>query len=193
MRTKPVKRTGAIFLDRDGVINTPPAGRYISGWGQFRFLPDALKTLRRFKKAGDRVIVVSNQSGVGRGIMTKRQLTEITRKMLAAIRTSGGHLDAVYYCTHPPEKGCRCRKPHPGMLKKAARRFPIDLEKSFFIGDSETDILTGRSVGCRTILVLTGRHTQKTAKHLAIPPDRISANLTQAMRWIARERRKEKQ
>ncbi len=192
MRRKPAKKTGAIFLDRDGVINLPPAGRYISNWDQFRFLPDVLKTLHRLKKRGDRIIVISNQSGVGRGIMTKRQLTEVTRKMVTAIRKSGGHLDAVYYCTHHPEKSCRCRKPHPSMLQQAARRFAIDLKKSFFIGDSETDILTGRSVGCRTILVLTGRHTKETAKHLATQPDRISRNLTQAVRWIAQERIKEK-
>ena len=185
-------KKGAVFLDRDGVINVPPAGRYILGWDQFRFLPDVLKTLHRLRKHGDRVIVISNQSGVGRGIMTKRQLTDITRRMAAEIRKNGGHLDAVYYCTHHPEKGCRCRKPHPGMLKKAARRFPIDLKKSFFIGDSETDILTGRSAGCRTILVLTGRHNKKTAKHLVTQPDRISKNLTHAVRWIMRERRKEK-
>ncbi len=192
MRRKPAKKIGVIFLDRDGVINLPPAGRYISGWDQFRFLPDVLKTLHRLNTRGDRVIVISNQSGVGRGIMTKRQLTEVTRKMVAEIRKNGGHLDAVYYCTHHPEKGCRCRKPHPGMLKKAAARFPIDLKKSFFIGDSETDILTGRFAGCRTILVLTGRHTKETAKQLITQPDRISANLTQAIRWIAQERRREK-
>ncbi len=192
MRRKTTKRTGAIFLDRDGVINTPPETRYVDNWGQFQFLPDVLKTLHLLKKQGNRVIIVSNQAGVGRGIMTKRELTEITRKMLAAIREKEGRVDAVYYCTHHPDNDCRCRKPHTGLLKKAARRFPIDLKKSFFIGDSETDILTGRSAGCRTILVLTGRHTRKTAKHLVTQPDRISKNLSQAVRWIAQDRRKEK-
>ena len=185
-------RRGVIFLDRDGVINLPPTGRYISGWDQFRFLPDVLKTLHRLKKRGERVIVISNQSGVGRGQMTKPELTRITRKMLAEIRKNGGHLEAVYYCTHHPDKGCRCRKPHPGLLKKAAARFPIDLKKSFFIGDSETDILAGRSAGCRTILVLTGRHTKATAKQLVTQPDRISPNLTQAIRWIDQQRRQER-
>ena len=184
-------RRGAIFLDRDGVINAPSIGRYISRWDQFRFLPDVLKTFRRLRKRGDRVIVISNQSGVGRGHMTKQELTRITQNMLAEIRKNGGHLEAVYYCTHHPDKGCRCRKPHPGLLTKAAGRFPIDLKKSFFIGDSETDILAGRSAGCRTILVLTGRHTKATAKHLVTQPHRISANLTQAIRWIDQQRRKE--
>ncbi len=186
------KSHGAIFLDRDGVINACPQERYITDWKQFRFLPGALEALRLLKERGKKVIVLSNQSGVGRGIFPRQRLTSITREMLRSIRKAGGRIQAVYYCTHRPENGCPCRKPRSGMLRKAARRFAVDLKRSFLVGDSEVDIRMGRSGGCRTVLVLSGRHSRSTARRLSVSPDRIAQGLPQAVRWILRQQRNSK-
>ncbi len=180
------KNRGAVFLDRDGVINASPATRFVTHWSQFRFLPGTVEAIRMLNSNSRKVIVISNQSGVGRGVMTRAQLKQITRKMLRTVRAAGGQIHAVYYCTHHPEVSCLCRKPRTRMLQMAASRFSIDLKKSFMVGDAETDILTGHSAGCRTILVLTGRHSRATAKKLRIAPDRIVKNLPEAARWILR-------
>ena len=183
-----MKGAGAIFLDRDGVINFPPKRkRYITRWEEFRFLPGALASVKKLTSSRLKLIVVSNQAGVDRGVYSKASLNEITRKMLSAIKSHGGKIDAVYYCTHRPERRCRCRKPRAGMLRKAARRFSLDLKKSVVIGDNATDIEMGRSAGCRTALVLTGVTTRKAAGKLAIPPDHIARDLAGAARWILKK------
>lgn len=177
----------ALFLDRDGVINVSPRSRFITDWKQFQFCKGTLQALRMIRRHGFRVIIISNQSGVGRGIMSRTQLTEITDKMKKTIQQAGGKLDAVYYCTHRPKEGCSCRKPAVGLLKRAAQKFSINLTRSFIVGDDERDIVMGHRAGCRTILALSGKQTRKTAKRLAIPPDRISRNLLEAVRWIVRQ------
>jgi histidinol-phosphate phosphatase family protein len=182
-------KRGAIFLDRDGVINACPAGRYVTKWQEFRFLPGVLDALWDLRCHRQIVIVASNQSGVGRGVMTAGQLAVLTRQMLKAIREAGGRVHAVYTCPHHPEAGCLCRKPRPGLLFQAARRFAIDLKRSFVVGDDGTDILMGKSVGCRTVLVLSGRQSRVTAKRLPVAPDRIAADLPRAVRWILQEKR----
>ena len=181
-------RRRAIFLDRDGVINRTPIHRYVDSWEAFGFLPGVLKALRRLRRAQEIVVVVSNQSGVGRGILSSSRLRDITQKMCRKIQASGGKIHAVYYCTHPPENGCSCRKPRPGMLIKAAKRFSIDLTRSLVIGDQETDILLGRHAGCQTILVLTGRYTLRKVKNFSVTPDRIFKNLESAVSWVLQKK-----
>ena len=179
----------AIFLDRDGVINASPEHRYVAHWDQFHFLPGTLEALRRLNQNRQIVIVVSNQSGVGRKVLSRIHLAEITQKMLQAVRSSGGWIRAVYYCTHHPENDCACRKPRVGLLKKAARQFSIDLSRSFMVGDTETDILMAHSAGCRSVLALSGKQTRSSARHLTVAPDQIAENLLEAVRWILREQR----
>ena len=184
-KTKP-SACGAVFLDRDGVINHPPSEsrRYIRSWDEFRFIPKTLAAIRKLRQAKKRVILVSNQAGVGKKIMTRRQLNEITRRMAAAIRKAGGKLDAVYYCTHDPAAGCLCRKPNTGMLKKARRKFGIDLSASFVVGDSPTDILMGQLAGSTTVLVLSGKTHRRVARTMAHPPHHTAKNLHDAVKWI---------
>lgn len=180
-----MKGKGALFLDRDGVINTPPgAKRYITRWGEFRFLPGVPAALKKLRAARRKVILVSNQAGVGRGLFSQAALAEITRKMLRAVRSRGGRIDAVYYCTHTPERRCRCRKPRAGLLRKAARRFSLDLKRSVVVGDNASDIEMGRSAGCRTVLVLTGATPRRAAARMAHPPDFIARDLGAATGWI---------
>ena len=171
-------------MDRDGVINRPPIHRYITTWKEFRFIPGVLKALRTLASHGWTVVVVSNQSGVGRGHLKRSQLGRITRRMKQAVRQSGGKIQSVYYCIHRSEAGCACRKPKIGMLKKAAKKSSLDLTRSFVIGDQETDILMGRSAGCQTILVLSGKHRRIDVKGWSVRPGRIAKDLGEATRWI---------
>lgn len=179
----------AVFLDRDGVLNTPPAAekRYITHWQEFRFLPGSLAALRKLHRAGCRVVVVSNQAGVGRRLFTSAALRLITRRMLQKIRSSGGKVSAVYYCTHTPQRRCACRKPRPGLLLRAARRFSIDPRRSFLIGDNATDIRMGRTAGCRTVLVLSGVTSRRQARSIRPAPHHTARDLSAAVRWMLRQ------
>ena len=182
-------KQGAIFLDRDGVINVPPARkRYVTQWNEFRFLPGVLSGLRKLRGTGRRVVVVSNQAGVGRGIFPRTRLQEITRNMRRAVETDGGRIHAVYYCIHTPQRRCRCRKPRTGLLLQAARRFSLDLKRSFVVGDNATDIEMGRTAGCGTVLVLSGMTGREEASRIQPAPDFIARNLADAVRWILRKR-----
>lgn len=177
--------SGAIFLDRDGVINAcPKRSRYLTRWSQFRFLPGALQAIRTLTLRGETIFIISNQAGVGRGLFSRRNLREITRRMLQVIRETGGSVQGVYYCTHRPEAGCRCRKPGIGLLEKAARRFQVDLKRSTVVGDHEKDIRMGRLAGCKTILLLSGESSRRSLKRFSVSPDRVCKDLREAVKGV---------
>ena len=184
--------TPAVFLDRDGVVNVSPGKGFITRWDNFRFLPGSLEALRLLKERRVKTLIASNQSAVGRGLMKPSRLDEITRKMLTKIEQAGGRVEAVYYCPHHPRDGCRCRKPKTGLLRQAARRFSIDLRRSFLVGDSRGDIAMGQRAGCTTLLVLSGKENKESLKELTSPADHVCANLLQATRWILRQKSKRK-
>ena len=178
-------KRAAVFLDRDGVINVSPGeGGFVTQWNDFRFLPGALQALRLFKNRRRLVFVISNQSAVGRGLLSRARLRELSRKMEAAVFKAGGRITAAYYCPHHPKDECGCRKPAPGLLRRAARKFPVDLGRSFVIGDEEKDIQMGRRAGCRTLLVLSGKQNSSSSKRMKARPDRVEKNLLHAARWI---------
>lgn len=183
-----MKKNKAIFLDRDGVINASPGQGFVTNWRDFRFLPGTLPALKRLRGSSYKIIIISNQSAVGRNLMALKTLRQITRKMLTAIRKAGGRMDAVYYCPHHPEDGCGCHKPKMGLLKKAARDFSIDLTESFMIGDSRIDIRMGKKAGCATLLVLSGKESHRSLASLRLPADQVFGNLLQAIRWILRRK-----
>lgn len=111
-----------IFLDRDGVINyNPPNRGYVRKWAEFTFIPNARRAIRELSESGYRIIVITNQSGIGRGLYSEEDVADIHSKMVSEISKAGGTIDAVYYCPHRPDAGCECRKPKPGMLTRAAR------------------------------------------------------------------------
>ena len=154
-----------VFLDRDGVINqNPPDWGYVRTWEEFDFIPNAQKAIRDLAENGYRVIVVTNQAGIGRGLFSEESLKDIHCRMVAGIRKAGGSIDAVYYCPHHPHAGCECRKPKPGMLTRAAREHNIELPNAYLIGDSTTDIEAGQRAGAAAFLVLTG-HGKKSYQH----------------------------
>lgn len=142
-----------VFLDRDGVINRRLPGDYVKSWDEFEFLPRAQEALALLTAAGLRLIVVTNQRGIARGLMTTADLHAIHRRMLDELAAAGAHVAAVYYCPHDRNE-CECRKPKIGLLLRARRDFPvIDFARAVVIGDTPSDIEAGKRAGCRTIFV----------------------------------------
>ena len=185
-----------IFLDRDGVINrNPPNKGYVRRWSEFSFLPNALNAIRDLTEDGYRIIVVTNQAGIGKGLFSEDNLKDIHARMVTEITDTGGRIDAVYYCPHHPETGCECRKPKPGMLIRAADEHRMELSSAYLIGDSTTDIEAGRRAGTRTLLVLTGHGQESYHDYInTIPhggpnengcrPEKIFTNLYAATHWL---------
>jgi len=172
----------AVFLDRDGVINVKaPEGRYITRWEEFQFLPDVAGAIAILNQAGFSVIVVSNQRGVGRALMTVDALEVIHSRMLAELATSGAKIDAIYYCPHDLGARCACRKPEPGMLLRAATDHAIDLRNSWMVGDSDGDILAGKRAGCRTVRIV------REDAAADVPSDLTCRSLDEAVRVIIKE------
>ena len=175
---------GAIFLDRDGVINRSPGSGYVTRPDEFSFLPGSLDAIAALTRAGRPLFVVSNQRGVAQGLYNQADLEAITASMLAGITETGGRIAGVFYCTHDEGARCRCRKPAPGLIEQACRTQPIDLSRSYVVGDDLKDIALGRAVGCRTILVLSGRTAEDAARAWPIAPDQICRDLQDAAAWI---------
>ena len=144
-----------VILDRDGVINED-SREFIKAPAEWRPLPGSLEGIARLTRAGFTVVVATNQSGVGRGLLDEPTLAAIHGKMEAAVSAAGGRVDAIYYCPHRPEDGCDCRKPRPGLLREIATRYGTTLDRVPVIGDSRRDIEAARAVRARPILVLTG-------------------------------------
>ncbi|WP_152972084.1 D-glycero-beta-D-manno-heptose 1,7-bisphosphate 7-phosphatase [Desulfatitalea tepidiphila] len=175
-----------IFLDRDGVINRDSPD-YIKTWDEFQFLPGSLEALRLLSQAGFRLIVITNQSIIGRGMVPLRVLEETHRKLKAAVSATGGDILDIFYCPHRPDEACDCRKPAPGLIQQACRRYGIDPVDSVMIGDSVKDMLCGCNAGCgTTILVRTGNglRAEKELAELHIRPDMVAADLLDAARYL---------
>lgn len=173
-----------IVLDRDGVINHD-SDDYIKHPDEWRAITGSPQAIARLSKAGWRTIVATNQSGISRGLYDLATLGEINKKMCATIERAGGHIDAVFFCPHGPTAGCACRKPRPGMLTEILSRYEADVEEMIFVGDQMRDLLAARSVGCRFILVLTGKG-QECAADPSLPPDtEIFADLAAVAETLA--------
>lgn len=143
-----------IFLDRDGVLNKKaPKAHYVTKPEEFIWLPGAIEAVKLLKKAGYIIIIISNQAGVSRGMMTKNDLDSIHMKLHDDLAKEGVTINAIYVCTHGWNDGCDCRKPKPGMFFQAQRDYHLDLRKSFFIGDDIRDKEAGDAAGCKTFLV----------------------------------------
>ncbi len=147
----------AVFLDRDGVIIENRAD-YVRSWADVSFLPGALEALRRLQASPYRIIIITNQSAVGRGILTLEDAKSISDRIVTVVEREGGRIDAIYLCPHDPKDQCTCRKPKPGLILKAANDLEINLSESVIIGDAFSDLEAGQTAGVHAkILVLTGR------------------------------------
>lgn len=146
-----------VFLDRDGVIiENRPA--YVRRWADVEIFPQALQALRLLSASFYRVVVVTNQSAIGRGLLTLEQVQAINQQLLTEVQRVGGRVDGVFLCPHAPEAQCLCRKPQPGLLLAAGRAWPVDWRRSWMIGDAWSDVLAGQAAGVgANVLVRTGR------------------------------------
>lgn len=176
----------AIFLDRDGVIVEDCDYTYRKD--QLKLIPGSAEAIKLLNGNDFLVIVVTNQSGVAKGYFTEMDVTLFNESMEEKLREYGSYIDAIYYCPHHIEAkiekykiNCDCRKPKPGMLKEAEKRFDIDLRQSFIIGDRLSDIDAGKCIGCKAIMVLTG-YGRGEPKDDRI--DHITQNLYDAVKYI---------
>ena len=178
----------AVFLDRDGTMAADVS--YCRRPDDFELFPTTARAIRLLNEHSYKVIVITNQSGVARGYFTEDTLNRIHQKMRRRLSDEGARIDDIYYCPHHPDHGvypykqaCECRKPHPGLLKRAHRELDIDLSRSFMIGDKATDIEAGKRAGTRTVFVLSGRG-QAEQKKISDRPDHIAPDLGQAVGWV---------
>ena len=138
----------ALFVDRDGIVNRSPGPGYVERWEDFHLLPEFVEVLRVARDLGFETVVVTNQRGVARGLMTQAELDRIHRNLCRTLREQYGlTLRDVFACTHHEDDGCACRKPKPGMLLKAASAFALDLPGSLLVGDQASDLAAGRAAG----------------------------------------------
>jgi D-glycero-D-manno-heptose 1,7-bisphosphate phosphatase len=165
-----------VFLDRDGVINQRLIGDYVKQWSAFRFIPYAKRAIQKLTEAGYQIHIVSNQQGVGKELMTKKELDSVTNRMLAEIKQSGGKITSVTYCTHTEADKCACRKPKPGLLLCTAKKYKIKTSKCWMVGDGERDIIAGAAVGCKTILI-GNCHSKTTKPDYRVPSLLAAVNL----------------
>jgi D-glycero-D-manno-heptose 1,7-bisphosphate phosphatase len=172
-------RRPAIFIDRDGVINLLRPSDYVLDWSQFVFMPGIREALKQLASLGLSMIVISNQAAVGKGLLDTAGLEEITSKMYQELAHDGTFLTAAYYCPHRPDENCPCRKPKPALLQAAAADLNIDLTRSVFIGDSDTDVEAAHAAGCKPVLFGIGVRavSDSSARNTEVPVATTGQNL----------------
>lgn len=175
----------AVFLDRDGVINKNRPDN-VKVWDEFVFEAGSQDALARLGASEFQIVVVSNQSGIGRGQMTSETVDAIHSQMIGMIAPAGGRIDRIYYCPHRPEDNCTCRKPSPELLLRARDELKLDLAHSYFVGDWIDDVRAAQRAGVTPLLVLSGRgnHALEEMRLAEMPPPRIFENLDAAVSWI---------
>ncbi len=174
----------AVFLDRDGVINEVLTKRvkFVNEPKQFYFLPGVEEAIKSLNEYFDYVFVVTNQGGIGLGYMKARQLDKVHDYMVAELKKKGATIHEVAYCPHKPKAGCECRKPNSKMILDLGEKYNIDLEKSYMVGDTDTDIQAGKKAGTRTVFI--GKRDPLA--------DAVYPNLKEAAPWIIRDMKNDK-
>ena len=172
-------RRPAVFVDRDGVLNLN-RDDYVKSVAEFTPLPGAGEAVRRLNEAGYAVVVVTNQSAVGRGLMSADALEAIHARLRAEVRAAGGELGGIYVCPHRPDEACSCRKPGTELIERALAELDLEREGSWMVGDAEADIHAGRAAGLRTVFVASDRDSGNGAA-LA---DLVAMSLLQAAKLL---------
>ncbi len=147
-------RRKAVFVDRDGVLTREKLD-YVKTTAELELLPGVEGPLRRIQKEGFQIVVITNQSAVGRGFTTDEEMGRIHEKLRSELGKAGVYVDGIYYCPHTPEDKCTCRKPEPGLILRAANDLGIDVAASWMIGDKEIDLEAAERAGCRGVRVET--------------------------------------
>ncbi|HMB72991.1 MAG TPA: D-glycero-beta-D-manno-heptose 1,7-bisphosphate 7-phosphatase [Gammaproteobacteria bacterium] len=156
-----------VVLDRDGVINVDVPGRYVCSAQEWIAIEGSLAAMGRLSRAGFAIFVVSNQSGIGRGLFAETELARMHAKLLDGLAAHGGELAGWFYCPHLPSDGCRCRKPAPGLLEQVQAAAGCSLSGVPFVGDKWSDLLAARAMHMRGMLVATGHGRQTLRDHPA--------------------------
>jgi histidinol-phosphate phosphatase family protein len=174
-----------VYLDRDGTLNFDPG--YLNQPDHLRLLPGVGRAVARLNRAGFKTVVVSNQSGVSRGLITKEQLDAVHQRLRELLALDGAWLDGIYVCTHLPEEACSCRKPAPGLVIRAQQELGLAPERAIVIGDKASDIALARNIGATAIFVLSGTHSEEEQARMAasgLVPDHVARDLAEAVQWI---------
>jgi D-glycero-D-manno-heptose 1,7-bisphosphate phosphatase len=184
LQNRQIQKT--VFLDRDGVVNKD-SNAYIKNWSEFTFLPKSLAAIKNLTQHHFHSYLITNQSIINRKMVPLKTLDQIHANMMAEVRSAGGRIDDIFFCPHIPEDQCRCRKPKPGLILSAQRKYRIDLSQASMIGDSAKDIECAKLAGCGfALLVKTGNYIE-AARELAdkgIDPDYVARDLYDAANWV---------
>lgn len=174
----------AVYLDRDGTINEDVD--YLSDPDGLVMIDGAAASIKRLNEAGVPVIVISNQSGVGRGYFSEEAVEAVNERLESLLGAEGARLDGVYYCAHRPEEDCGCRKPRTGLVERAAKEHGIDNSSSYVVGDKASDMGLAANIGASGVLVLTGKGAEERKK-LSVSPDFVADDITGAVEWIMKD------
>ena len=172
-----------VILDRDGVINYD-SEHFIKSVAEWKALPGSPEAIAKLTQTGYRVVVATNQSGIGRGLFDMDTLNAMHDKMHRAVQAAGGRIDAVFYCPHTADSNCNCRKPKPGMMERIADCFNVDLKGVYAVGDSLRDLQAAFAAGARPVLVLTGKGEQTQADNELPEGTLVFADLMAAVEHI---------
>lgn len=172
-----------IILDRDGVINHD-SDQYIKTPDEWIAIPGSLEAIAQLNRAGFRVFIATNQSGIARGFYDVATLDAIHEKMVGELAAVGGYIEEIFFCPHHPDAQCACRKPQPGLLYRIQEKYDLCLADTFFIGDSWSDMQAALTAGCKPLLLLTGNGQRHIAKHPELNEISQCDNLTQAVEWV---------
>ncbi|MFH1850502.1 MAG: D-glycero-beta-D-manno-heptose 1,7-bisphosphate 7-phosphatase [archaeon] len=173
----------AALIDRDGTINADIG--YLNKPEEWQFIKGAEKALKRIQDAGFRLVIITSQSGIGRGYYSVDDMHRVHEHMKGLLAGHGVRIDGIYFCPHRPDEGCRCRKPDTLMIEDAQRDFGLDLRSCYVIGDKTADIKMGQNAGCRTILVMTGKGGRDG--EFDARPDFVAEDIARAAEIIERE------
>ena len=181
----------AVFIDRDGTL-TDEVG-YVNHPTRLRLLPRSAEAIRRLNAAGLPAVIVTNQAGLARGYFTEDVMKAVNDRLVAMLAEAGARLDGIYICPHHPTEGeapyrtrCECRKPKPGLLRRAAEDLGLDLAHSVMVGDKPSDLVPGREVGAAAVLVLTGYgrgEWEYRRETFPLKPDHVAEDLLDAVEW----------
>lgn len=177
-----------VFFDRDGTLNPDPG--YIGRPEDFELHPGAGAALSRLNRAGARLILVTNQSGIARGKFTVADLEAIHDKLRDLLALHGARVDAIYHCPHHPDEGCTCRKPAIGMAERAISEFALNRSRMYLVGDQAGDVEMAKRLGARSVFVTTGHGSRETLAALSarrLEPDYVANGMDMAVDWIFRD------
>jgi len=189
---KVTTRQKVVFLDRDGVINID-SQYYVKNWSEFKFIPGSLEAINRLSLHRYLSIIITNQSMIKRKIAPIKEIEHIHLMMKEKVQSQGGDIQDIFFCPHKPQDRCHCRKPKPGLILEAQKRYNIDLASSVMVGDSVKDIECARNAGCgQAVLVKTGKgiESEKRLAQKTYAPDFIANDLLDAVTWIINAHKK---